>query len=282
MIGSAAIVLGLASIYAYHRITEFPIKLVPFSDFNEMSWFVGYYFIVIVIAKLWLNNFLRNLGQKTYVMFMMTLFALIQFAWSVGVIQNLGGGLERVCTGIFLYSLGGYVKKYNPFASLRQWFVFAIIIVINLIVLGNFYIETAGNILDYDPESSNMFIQSIPGYGNNQIVPVALGIAVFELFRRLRIPGSKVINFIGASTFMVYLLHDNDFFYMIWNTQDWITPLHENVFQFCGTYLLWIFITFVVGILCYAVFVAVSKALNKCKFLVIKLSPDSEKESAHS
>lgn len=268
-LGFAAVALGLASIYAYHNITEFPIKLIQFSAFNWMSWYVGYYFIVIVIAKVYLNRFLKSLEQKNYVMFMMVLFALIQFSWSTSVISNLGGGLDRVCTGVFLYSLGGYVKKYNPFGTLRLWVVFVIIMITNLIVIGNFYINTAGNVLVYDSNSGNMFIQSIPVYQNNEIVPIVLGIAVFELFRRFRTPSSRVINFIGASTFMTYLLHDNDFFYKIWNTQDWITLLHENVSQFCGIYLLWVLKTFAAGLLCYGIFVVADRALNHCKSLAL-------------
>lgn len=274
-LGFASVALGLASIYAYHNITEFPIKLIQFSAFNWMSWYVGYYFIVIVIAKVYLNNFLKNLEPKNYVMFMMVLFALIQFSWSTSVISNLGGGLDTVCTGIFLYSLGGYVKKYNPFAALKLWVVLAIILITNLVVIGNFYINTAGNILAYDPGSGNLFIQSIPGYGNNQIVPVVLGIAAFELFRRFRVPGSKVVNFMGASTFMAYLLHDNEFFYKIWNTQDWITLLYENVLQFCCKYLLWALGTFATGLLCYAIFVVAGRALNYCKPLAIKSAKQS-------
>ena len=269
-LGFAATALGLASIYAYHNITEFPIKLIQFSAFNGMSWYVGYYFIVIVIAKVYLNRFLKSLEQRNYVMFMMALFALIQFSWSTRVISNLGGGLDTVCTGVFLYSLGGYIKKYNPFDSLRLWAVLAIIIITNFIVIGNFYINTAGNILAYNSNSGDMFVQSIPGYGNNQIVTVVLGIAVFELFRRFRVPSSKAVNFIGASTFMIYLLHDNGFFYKIWNTRDWITLLYEDVFQFCGIYLLWAFGTFATGLLCYAMFVVASKALNYCKPFIVK------------
>ncbi len=148
--------------------------------------------------------------------------------------------------------------------------VLAIIIITNLIVLGNFYINTAGNILTYDSDSGNMFIQSIPGYGNNQIVPVVLGIAAFELFRRFRVPSSKVVNFMGASTFMAYLLHDNEFFYKIWNTQDWITLLYDDAIQFCGVYLIWVLKTFAAGLLCYGIFVVAGKALNYCKPLAIK------------
>lgn len=269
-LGFATVALGLASIYAYNNITEFPIELVQFSAFNGMSWYAGYYFTVIVIAKLYLNGLLRRLDRKNYVMLLMVLFALIQFSWSINVMYNFVIGMETLCTGLFLYSLGGYVKKYDPFGRIRLWAVLAVIIVMNLFVIGSFYINTAENILAYDPESSALFIQSIPQYLNNQIVPVVLGIAVFELFRRLKVPNSSAVNFIGASTFMTYLIHDNKFFYKIWNIEDWITLLHENIMQFHGVFWGWVLITFAVGILCYAIFAGLSKLLNICKPLAIK------------
>ena len=48
-LGFAAIVLGLCSIYAYRNVTELSADLVPFSEFNEMSWYIGYYFIKYTI-----------------------------------------------------------------------------------------------------------------------------------------------------------------------------------------------------------------------------------------
>ena len=197
-LGFAAVVLGLVSIYAYRNITEFSIALVPFSAFNEMSGFIGYYFTVIVIAKIFLNGILNRLTQKNYAMLLMTLFAFIQFAWSASILANLAQGLELLCTGLFLYLLGGYIKKYDPFESIRLWAVISIIIVTNLIVIGNFYISTASQILSFNPERGDMFIQQIPTYGNNHIVPIVLGIAVFELFKRIKIRRNYVVNFCGG------------------------------------------------------------------------------------
>lgn len=69
---------------------------------------------------------------------------------------------------------------------------------------------------------------------------------------------------------MTYLIHDNKFFYKIWNIEDWITLLHENIMQFHGVFWEWVLITFAVGILCYAIFAGLSKLLNICKPLAIK------------
>ena len=172
------------------------------------------------------------------------------------------------------------MKKYNPFENIRLWVIIAIIVMINIIVIGNFYLNTADNILAYRSNDGTMFIQSIPTYGNNQAVPIILGITFFELFRRIKIPSNRIINFIGSSTFMVYLLHDNEFVYKIWNTQDWITLLYENVIRFFYTYIVWILKTFAAGILGYCIFMAGGKLLNICKPLIMKQPKHVFKENS--
>ncbi len=79
-----------------------------------------------------------------------------------------------------------------------------LILIINILVIGNFYINTLNGILEYDANNGNHFIQYIPGYLNNQIVSLALAICIFELFRRVKISNNHIINYLGASTFMVY------------------------------------------------------------------------------
>lgn len=276
-LGFAAIALGLFSIYEYRHVTSFSIDLLPFSAFNGMSWYIGYYFIVIVSAKVFLNRFLGNLTQKDYTMFLFVLFAFTQFSYTTAILSNLGNGLETVCTGIFLYSLGGYIKKYNPFESIRLWAIIAIIIFINLLVIGNFYIGTADQILAFNANSWGMFTQLIPKFANNSIVPVTLGIAIFELFRRIKIPNSQIINYIGASTFMVYLLHDNEVFYKIWGIHDWITLLHSDVVRFVITYLIVTLFTFMIGIVGYFLFEMLEKLFVICKPLIMKPAVKKEK-----
>lgn len=269
-LGFAAIVLGMISIYAYKNITGITLKMIPFTSFNWLSWFVGYYFVIIVAAKIFLNKFLNKLNQKKYTMFIVTLFALVQFGWSTSLMAKLSEGVEVLCTGIFLYSLGGYIRKYNPFEKIRLWAVIAVAILMNLILICNFYISTADNILAFDPTSGNAFIQYIPMYTDNQIFPIVLGIVVFEIFRRIKLPSNSVINFMGASTFMVYLLHDNEFFYKLWNTQDWITLLHEHVISFVLTYVGWVMAIFAAGVLCYCLFTLIGMLAKRYQSLVLK------------
>ena len=269
-LGFSILILGSLSIYAYLNIKQYSIKLVSFNGFNYMSWYAGYYFIIIVIAKVCLNKLLNNLKEKNYIMFMMALFAITQFQWTAALISNIAGGLETVCIGCFLYSLGGFIRNFNPFNKIRTWVILVLIIFINIIVIGNFYISTASNILNYDQNSGNMFIQNIPTYANIQFIPVFLGIALFELFRRINISSNNILNFIGSSTFMVYLIHDNDLFYSIWNVRDWIKVLHENVFIFTASFMLYVFFIFAIGILCYTLFLMAGKLFETFKPFIIK------------
>lgn len=134
------------------------IKLISFLSFNSSSWFVGYYFAVIVFAKIFLNDFLQRLTQQNYIMILLTLFACTQFLWSRSVIGGLAGGLDTAAIGVFLYALGGYIKKYNSFEKI-QGVLIILIIVMNLLVYGNYYITTANNILSFNPGEGNVFSQ---------------------------------------------------------------------------------------------------------------------------
>lgn len=76
------------------------------------------------------------------------------------------------------------------------------------------------------------FFQNIPIFPNHSIVILISSICLFEVFRRIHLPSSRLITFLGKSTFMVYLMHDNYFFYKLWNLKDWITILATNLLSF--------------------------------------------------
>lgn len=238
---------------------------MSFNLFNWYSWYIGYYFLVIVFAKLFLNKFFSKLSQKDYLAFLITLFAITQFSWTISIIKNIGNGLETLITGIFLFTMGGYIKKYNPFASIKAWVLIAIIIIVNIVIIGNFYIDTVNNILAFNQNTENVFIQYIPVYENYQIIPIILGIATFELFRRIKIPNNKVVNFIGASTFMIYLIHDNEFVHKIWSSKDWITLLNNSLIKFIVTFGIWVLITFLIGFILYCIYLLIEKIFTILK-----------------
>lgn len=263
----AAALLGLLSLCACAVLGQYPAQPVDFRSFNSLSWFAGYYVIIMILARLFLNDWLQKMDRKQHVMFMAALFALVELGWSRDILRDLAAGLDVVCLGAFFYCLGGYIGKYNPLRTVRLWVIVAVIAVMNLTVLANFYIATMGAVASH---SGGIFVQRIPLYYNHEIVPVVLAVAVFELFRRIRMPRLRIVNFLGAATFMVYLLHDNTLFHGLWQRTDWLGLLEKSVPGFIAAYGAQIFMAFAAGVAAYCLLLLGRWALRRCRPLLFK------------
>ncbi len=273
-LGFAAFVLVISSsLYVSWANAKWNINLssyITFFSFNSFSWFVGYYFLVIVVAKIFLNSRLAKCDKSSYLMLVVTLFAVVQFSWSTGLLASLMSGFEILVTGVFLYALGGYIRRYEPFEKIRLWALIAIIVLTNVVIYVNYHLTTITNIHNFNPDDGNLFIQTIPGYRNNSIVTLILGIAIFELFRRIPSFSSKTINYISAATFMVYLLHDNDFFYTLWMSVHWLPLLGNDILSFPLCLAKWTGITFGFGVVAYTAYLLLGKLLMALRPLAVR------------
>lgn len=283
-LGFAAIMLVLASTatYYYNIRSLSNLNLVNIKIFNGMSWFVGYYFLVILIAALFLNRFLISLDKKGFITFLITLFAVVEFTWSSGVINDLANGLSTLCTGVFLYSLGAFIQKYDPFERVRTYVFFLVIGMTYVLIYISGYNNAETNIKNYflNDKTGNLvqpFFQSISKYNDSSIVVILIGLCMFEIFRRIKVPTSRTINFLAKSTFMIYLIHDNSFFYSIWGNKDWITTLYNTPGRFVISLLKWSIATFLTGVFVYILYILAGKIFMSCRWIFIK-KEDSEKE----
>lgn len=268
--GFSTLVLGFASIVLYRSECGKHLTLIDFNAFNWMSWYAGYYFLVMVLAQLFLNKLLARWDRKTYFMCTITLFALVQLSWSASLIDNIGVG-QTLAIGVFFYMLGGYIKRFDPFRSVKTWVIPAVLIVLNLFVLANYYICTAAKIIAYNPDGGALFTPDIPLYvWPRQLIPILMSIALFELFRRITIPTNRIINFIAASTFMVYLLHDSKLFYALWSWENWVSLLHNALGQFAVRYIICTLASFAAGLVCYCLYVLASKVIAFSKPLILR------------
>lgn len=272
----ASVILMVGSQIVRQVLTE---KYVPTLDngiFNGSSWYVGYYFLVIVIAGLFLNRFLGSLDKTRYLTFLAVTFGLIQFSWSgSSVLGGTIGDGRTVGTGIFLFALGGFIRKYNPLEHVRTWVIWTTIVIM-LAIVGLSYYNIVMRGIDECNKKGSPFSQPLPGYSNYSIVIMILCVAIFELFRRLPEFKGRIVNFLGAATFMVYLLHDNSFFYNLWDIQDWIGMLYNDKLAFIRTYLIWAIGVFVLGTLAYALYVGIAKLFKSSgwKKLTMKTAND--------
>lgn len=267
----AVVMLTFGSTIVWKLLNGTYIHLVNFNFFNSMSWFIGYYFLIVVSATVFLNKLLISFSRTQYTTFLFVMFALSQFSWTFGLINNLSSGFGKLSIGLFLFALGGFIKKYNPFDRIRTWALLAIIPFSFVFVYWSYFNVVTLKIEDYIRDgSTDLFIQTIPSYSDHSLICVLLGIVIFETFRRINIGTNKVINYISSSTLMVYLIHDNDFVYSLWRSQDWITLLHTEPFAFILKLATWTFGTFAICFSLYVVFRLISKLLISCRSFVIR------------
>ena len=245
-----------------------PITMYDSSLFNTMSWYVGYYFMIILCGNLFLNRFLTKLKNEKYLEFLLVMLALISFSYSGGLIEGISSNLRIVSTGIFLYSLGGYIKKYEPLKNTKSIVLFLLIILLLGLLFISSYNVKLTSIRNYNfYGSEDNFIQPVSSYSNYNIFIILIGVFVFEIFRRFRLKNSKVINYIAASTFMIYLFHDNSFFRGLWKGMDWITLLYNDPLMFTLHLIRWTFIIFILGLLVYALYDLLCKMFCKHKHI---------------
>lgn len=237
--------------------------------FNEMNWFVGYYLAVIVIASLYLNEFLYSLDKSRYLAFITALFAIISFSWTNDLLAGFSEHLPTLLLGILMFSIGGYIRRYNPFEKIRTYIFIVIIIAVYALVFLTQHIVSIVSINAHLAENpAEAYWQVITAFPMYSIVHFLLSISVFELFRRISIPHSNIINFLGSATFCVCLFHFSDFVQDIWKLHDWMTPLHNNPILFLIQLLLCTLLTFASGVAVYALYLFTGRLAKKLKPLV--------------
>ncbi len=270
----ATLVLFVASFIAFYVSfklnADVSFSVLQISRFNDSSWYIGYYFVVMLIGALFLNDFLSGLDEKQYLAFCLAGFGVISFGWSKTVVNSLASGALTLTTGLSLYSLGGFIRKFEPFKKVRSITFLLVIALMYCLVASSHLAGVSMEIRDFylnggeGSISHNIYI-----YGINSFVPIIIPICLFELFRRINIPYSRGINYLGASTLMVYLIHDNDFFRTIWKAKDWVTLLYESPARFVIHLCIWTFGAFACGVGVYALYLLTGKGLKKLKPLLL-------------
>ncbi len=250
----ATIALIFISIIVYKVYKSATISLMDINFFNNGSWFIGYYFAIMLSAYLFLNQFLIKLDQKKYLSYLVIIFAITQFCYTFGLIIEFSGSLLLFATGVMLYSLGGYIRKYNPFRNIKSTIIVLCIALLFCLVIISNYSYTSTNIDLYYLNNNGIFSQSILKFENNYFVPLAIAVCMFELFRRIKLKKNNVINLLGSSTLMIYLVHDNKFMYSVWKNVEWIKVLYDNPLNFIYKYIVWSLGIFEFGLILYLIY----------------------------
>ena len=139
----------------------------------------------------------------------------------------------------------------------------------------SYYNTIVHNIEKYNLQgSAGVFYQSVNSFPDYSLITIILSICAFELFRRIRIPYSRIVNYLGSATFMIYLLHDNAFAYSIWNTQDWITLLYYQPLNYVLKIVLWAMCVFAIGVAIHEIYIILGRLVKRCGGIVLTNTDD--------
>lgn len=182
-------------------------------------WFVTSY-IVMLLSMPMLNIVIRNINQRKhiYILLFLTVFIVVipdLYSYFPGKMDIWIGqfGATDATYFIYLYFIASYFRLYSSKLT-RKWEYWLILVVIGNILLfisyslPLFISDATHNYLNY----SQLMI------GQNSTVITMVAVSIFMLFVNINMGKVRCINYISASMFGVYLLHENSFLRpIIWN-----------------------------------------------------------------
>lgn len=178
---------------------EFGIAIMPI--LIPGWWFASCYLILFLLHP-FINKFIEALEQKSYT----KLLVLLVVIWSIiptiapSVVQS-----NSLLWFITLYLIAGYIKLYGikfDYSALK-WNLMAIGLII-LTYLSSVIIM----LISVKYEVLEKYIQYF--YGEQKINVLIISICMLMAFLKIDIANNTLINWIGGSTFAVYLISDSE------------------------------------------------------------------------
>lgn len=238
------------------------------------NWYVNCYLLIYIFSP-FINILINKLDQKKFKKLILILFVVFSLAGTLligSVIPNYADG-RCMLTFIFLYLVGAYLKKYpieesrifNIYTDkMKKYMFLGLYMVLSLIIM-TFRI-TAMFIVPYGSafiELSGIFNSLTVSFLSPLVIMSA--IAYFLFFKNMKF-SSRIINFIGGTTFGIYLLHEN--IYIRANLYDWlnISKYANNGIVMIGMVLLLGIMMFIACMIIEIIRKAIFKFFYKRKF----------------
>lgn len=160
-------------------------------------------YILFFLLIPFMNMLIKDMSQRQHLNLVIALLFIYTVLGTVPKIHVIMNYVSWFCT---LYFIASYIRLY-PFPQKNNvrfwgWTTLALIIasilsVVSIAVLAQCLGRGTGKIYYFMVDS-------------NKILPVLIGVTSFLFFKEVKIPQSKFINTIAASTFGVLLIHANN------------------------------------------------------------------------
>ena len=171
-------------------------------------WFFSSYFVLYLFIP-YINKFISIISRKNFLRLLVLGFIFLIFIPSINIIS---GDFSNILYLVFYYLVGGYISKFygeHSFNKLKMIILFLAsysAIVLSFMIL---------SVLSVKVVYLKPYISSY--YSLDSVFLLISSISLFLFFKDIKIK-SKFVNFLGSSSFGIYLFHENIFVkYRIWN-----------------------------------------------------------------
>ena len=210
-------VLNLVALTAFYGIAIF-LVYSAFNGFNfdtntimqavktiTDSWFVVIYCILYLLIP-YINKVINSIDKKQFKTLLTILFIFFSIwptIWTNTTVKDGGYGIINL---VFLYLIGAYIKIHGneKTSILKSSSVYLICTALTTIF--SMYAERA--------------------YAYNNVINIISAIALFDIFKVIKLKTNKCINYIATYTFSTYIIHVNSFI---------IVDLYRKLFK-CDQY----------------------------------------------
>ncbi len=171
--------------------------------FGYMSWFAHTYLLLFFLTP-FLNTLFKNLERPLFQKFLLLGFTLWYLIPTVAGLagMRLPMGTSILMDFIFLYGIGAYIGLYGEEIHVSHALGKAVGLYVAIVFLDIFFEQIHWELTNQPVYFAEM----------NSALMLAASVYLFLAFKQLRMGYSPLINKVAATTFGVYLIHDNDLF----------------------------------------------------------------------
>lgn len=209
-----ALVANYLGFFQLQGLKEKIIFLFPII-FNRY-WYVTVYFLICILAP-YMNKFISALDQRSFQKFLITVLAV----WTViptfaGFFFNSTESMlyyNRFLWFFVMYCIGAYERLYGIKFLAEKKKGLAIMTISFALMCGFIYVIEK-NMLLFESLGTT---ESAYFWRPNNILMVALSVAMFSVFQKFKMKTSRLINTFATTTLGVYILHDGVLLRFLWN-----------------------------------------------------------------
>lgn len=161
---------------------------------NFTSCFIGFWLTIP-----FLNILLHNMNKYQHLLLVILLLGMYTI---LGSIPTFKVSINYVSWFAVIYIVAAYIRLYpSPLFDRKRFWGIALLVSLLIASLSIIFLQ-------YRLGEGPFFVSD-----SNKIMAVVVAICSFLYFKNLKIPYSKTINLVGASTFGVLLIHTNSSIY---------------------------------------------------------------------